>query len=225
MSVHLIRDLDNLHRSLMSMCTMVEELIHSAVETLSAPSEQKARELAARDVEIDDCDVAIEEECLKILALHQPVATDLRRITAVMKISGELERVADLAVHIAERSSGLTSMGDLPIPSKVHEMADNAVTMLHESIDAYVNLDTALARKVCRQDDIVDELNRQIIDTITQIMTRSPHLIEPAMHLFSACRHLERVADHATNIAEDVVYLVEGEIVRHRRNAEQRSAS
>lgn len=225
MSVHLIRDLDNLHRSLMTMCTMVEELIHSAVETLAAPSEQKARELAAQDVKIDDYDVAIEEDCLKILALHQPVATDLRRITTVMKISGELERVADLAVHIAERSSGLTNVGNLPIPSKVHDMAENAVKMLHESIDAYVNLDTKLARKVCRQDDIVDELNRQIIDTIMQLMTQSPQVIEPALHLFSASRHIERVADHATNIAEDVIYLVEGEIVRHRRGGEAETSS
>jgi phosphate transport system protein len=225
MSVHLIRDLDNLHRSLMTMCTMVEELIHSAVATLSAPNQSKARELAARDVEIDDYDVTIEEECLKILALHQPVATDLRRIAAVMKISGELERVADLAVHIAERSSGLSSVGELPIPSKVHDMAEHAVTMLHQSIDAYVNLDAALARKVCLQDDIVDDLNRQIIDIITNIMTRSPQLIEPALHLFSASRHIERVADHATNIAEDVVYLVEGEIVRHRGQTDRKAAS
>lgn len=225
MSVHLIRDLDNLHRSLMTMCTMVEELIHSAVETLAAPSEQKARELAVQDVKIDDYDVAIEEDCLKILALHQPVATDLRRITTVMKISGELERVADLAVHIAERSSGLTNVGNLPIPSKVHDMAESAVKMLHESIDAYVNLDTSLARKVCRQDDIVDDLNRQIINTIMQLMTQSPQVIEPALHLFSASRHIERVADHATNIAEDVIYLVEGEIVRHRRGGGQETSS
>ncbi|MBR9802729.1 MAG: phosphate signaling complex protein PhoU [Rubinisphaera brasiliensis] len=225
MSVHLIRDLDNLHRSLMSMCTMVEELIHSAVATLSTPDLEKARELAARDLEIDDYDVTIEEECLKILALHQPVATDLRRITAVMKISGELERVADLAVHIAERSSDLSSLGEMQIPSRVHDMAENAVNMLHESIDAYVNLDTSLARKVCQQDEVVDALNRQIIENITRIMARSPHLISPALHLFSASRHIERVADHATNIAEDVIYLVEGEIVRHRGQSDRKVAS
>ncbi|MCA8983249.1 MAG: phosphate signaling complex protein PhoU [Planctomycetaceae bacterium] len=225
MSVHLIRDLDNLHRSLMSMCTMVEELIHSAVAMLSAPNPAKARELAEQDRAIDDYDVSIEEECLKILALHQPVATDLRRITAVMKISGELERVADLAVHIAERSAGLIDGTNLPIPSKVHEMAEHAVTMLHESIDAYVNLDTSLARQVCRQDEIVDDLNRQIIDTLTQLMTRTPALITPCLHLFSASRHIERVADHATNISEDVIYLVEGEIVRHRGQSSRKAAS
>ncbi len=221
MSVHLIRDLDNLHRSLMTMCTMAEELIHAAVETLARPDLQKARELAEQDREIDSYDVTIEEECLKILALHQPVATDLRRITAVMKISGELERVADLAVHIAERSSCLIGSNPIQVPPKIHTMADNAVNMLHESIDAYVNLDTALARKVCRQDDIVDDLNREIIDHITNMMTQSPDIIEPALHMFSASRHIERVADHATNIAEAVVYLVEGEIVRHRNRSDK----
>lgn len=225
MSVHLIRDLDNLHRSLMSMCTMVEELIHSAVSMLSAPNQVQAKSLAERDREIDDYDVTIEEECLKTLALHQPVATDLRRIAAVMKISGELERVADLAVHIAERSSALADARELPIPTKVHTMAEHAVRMLHESIDAYVNLDTELAREVCQQDELVDDLNRQIIDNITQIMSRSPELIPSALHLFSASRHIERVADHATNIAEDVIYMVEGEIVRHRGQHNRKVAS
>ncbi len=225
MSVHLIRDLDNLHRSLLSMCTMVEELIHSAVSMLSAPDQAQAKSLAERDLEIDDYDVTIEEECLKTLALHQPVATDLRRIAAVMKISGELERVADLAVHIAERSSALANARELPIPAKVHTMAEHAVRMLHESIDAYVNLDTKLAREVCQQDELVDDLNRQIIDNITQIMSRSPDLIPSALHLFSASRHIERVADHATNIAEDVIYMVEGEIVRHRGQHNRKAAS
>ncbi|MCA8988595.1 MAG: phosphate signaling complex protein PhoU [Planctomycetaceae bacterium] len=225
MSVHLIRDLDHLHSSLITMCTMVEELIHAAVDTLSKPDAPMAKELAERDQDIDEYDVQIQEECLKILALHQPVATDLRRLTAVMKIAGELERVADLAVHIAERASCLKSNPPLPIPARVHAMADNAVNMLHESIDAYVNLDTALARKVCKQDDVVDALNIQIIDEVTELMTSSPSLITPALHLFSAARHIERVADHATNIAEDVVYLVEGEFVRNRGRSDQKIAS
>lgn len=216
MSVHLTRDLDNLHRSLMSMCTIVEELIHESVNMLENPDPVQAKELKERDREIDEYDVRIEEECLKILALHQPVATDLRRITAVMKISGELERVGDLAVHIAERSCCLGDAPETQVLAKVHEMAKYAVTMLHESIDAYVNLDTAMAHKVCREDDIVDDLNRQVIDTITELMKKSPELVDSSLHLFSATRHIERVADHATNIAEDVIYLVEGEIVRHR---------
>ncbi len=216
MPVHLTRDLDNLHRSLMTMCTIVEELIHDSVNMLEVPDQEQARKLAERDREIDEYDVRIEEECLKILALHQPVAIDLRRITTVMKISGELERIADLAVHIAERSCSLGNNPKMQVPKKVQEMAKHAVTMIRESIDSYVNLDTALARKVCREDDIVDDLNRQLIKTLSLQMSKSPELVDPSLHLFSATRHIERVADHATNIAEDVIYLVEGEIVRHQ---------
>ncbi len=216
MTIHLTRDLGVLHRNLLSMCATVEELVHKAVDELSEPSVERARELAKQDDEVDRFDVSIEEECLKILALHQPVATDLRRITTVLKITGELERVADLSVHIAERACGLVNQPDIEVPDKLKEMACRAVDMLHQAIDAYVGLDTHLARQVCEADDVVDELNREIIDELMERMKRNPELIEPALNLFSASRHVERVADHATNIAEDVVYLVEGEIIRHR---------
>lgn len=216
MSIHLMRDLERLHRDILSMCGMVEEMIDLAVEGLSRPSDERAAELAERDHVIDEWDVQIEEECLKILALHQPVAVDLRRIAAVLKITGELERVADLGVHIAERASDMAASARIDVPSKLQEMSRKALDMLHRSIDAYVQLDSRLARQVCAEDDAVDGLNREIIEELTEIMKRSPELIEPAMHLFSASRHVERVADHATNIAEDVVYLVEGEIIRHR---------
>ena len=216
MSIHLTRDLDTLHRTLLSMCAMVEEMIHKAVDGLASSNEAFARELARQDDEIDRWDVQIEEECLKILALHQPVAIDLRRIATVMKITGELERVADLGVHIAERACGLAPGTETAVLDKLKEMARIALEMLHSAIDAYVSLDSRLARKVCAKDDIVDELNREIIRELVQTMKRSPDLVEASMHLFSASRHVERVADHASNIAEDVVYLVEGKIIRHR---------
>lgn len=217
MSIHLIRDLDALQHDILSMCAMVEDVIHKAVVGLRSPSEQLATELAAKDDEIDRFDVHIEEECLKILALHQPVAMDLRRIATVMKITGELERVADLGVHIAERGCGLIGRAEVPIPDGFDAMVRHALQMLQRSIDSYVELDSGIARSVCSHDSIVDQLNREIIAEIVQLMHDSPHMIEPAMHLFSASRHVERVADHATNIAEDVVYLVEGEIIRHRK--------
>ncbi|MBC8350931.1 MAG: phosphate signaling complex protein PhoU [Planctomycetes bacterium] len=216
MSKHLNRDLDTLHRNLLSMCAMVEEMIHKAVDGLANPSEAFARELAKQDDEIDRWDVQIEEECLKILALHQPVAIDLRRIATVMKITSELERVADLGVHIAERACGLVPGKEIAVLDKLKEMAKIALEMLHCVIDAYVALDSGMARKVCAKDDAVDELNREIIEELVHTMKRSPELVEASMHLFSASRHIERVADHATNIAEDVVYLVEAEIIRHR---------
>lgn len=216
MAMHLTRDLETLHRHIMSMCAEVEEVVHRAVEDLGRPDVQLSHELEERDDEIDRWDVRIEEECLKILALHSPVANDLRRVTAVLKIAWELERVADLGVNIAERAAGLAGCPEIAIPEKLNHMAHVALDMLRLSLDAFVGLDSRLARDVCSQDDIVDTLNREIIDELIETMRQSPDLIEPAMQLFSASRHVERVADHATNIAEDVVYLVEGEIVRHR---------
>ena len=137
MSAHLQIDLNDLHRDLLSMCAKVEDLIHRAVAQLSHPSMADARALTEQDNEIDRWDVQIEDKCLKILALHQPVAIDLRRITTVLKISGELERVADLAVNIVERAIGLLDAPDLQIPDKLVDMAQAAVDMLHRSIDAY----------------------------------------------------------------------------------------
>lgn len=220
MTIHLKNDLDNLHRDLLAMSGKVEEMVHQSTDTLSAPSVDAARALAELDDEIDKRDVQIEENCLKLLALHQPVAIDLRRITTVLKITAELERVADLAVHIAERSCGLIGTADVIIPEKLKSMAEMAVEMLHHSIDAYVRLDSRLARQVCGRDETVDGLNRDVIDELREVMAARPDHVEAALHLFSASRHIERVADHATNIAEDVVYLVEGVIIRHRVHLE-----
>jgi phosphate transport system protein len=216
MSIHLNRDLESLHQHIMSMCAVVEDVVHRAVDELGRPDVDVSQAIVDRDDEIDRWDVRIEEECLKILALHQPVAHNLRRVAAVMKIAWELERVADVAVNIAERAAGLAGAPEVHVPEKLSHMAKVALDMLRLSLDAFVAQDTRLAREVCSQDDIVDALNREIIAELLVLMKRSPDLIEPALQLFSASRHVERVADHATNIAEDVVYLVEGEIVRHR---------
>jgi phosphate transport system protein len=153
---------------------------------------------------------------LKILALHQPVAIDLRRIATVLKITGELERVADLAVHIAERACEMGAGQQATMLDSLREMALVALEMLHGSIDAYVNLDSQLARNICERDDVVDQLNREIITELIAAMQRSTELVYPLLQLFSISRHVERIADHATNIAEDVVYLVEGQIIRHK---------
>lgn len=216
MSIHLTRDLASLHRMVLGMCARVEEMIHASVEALHTPDYERAKQITTWDDEIDRMDVEIEEECLKLLALHQPVAIDLRRITSVMKISAELERVADLGVSIAERACGIVSSPEIAVPDNLKDMSRQALDMLHRALDAYVHLDVRLARQVCLDDEVVDQLNREIISELTNLMKRKPELIEPAMHLFSASRQIERIADHATNIAEDVVYLVQGEIIRHR---------
>lgn len=221
MSVHLQFDLSDLHSDMMSMCAQVEDMINRAVAQLSSPDIDEAHRLIEQDTEIDRCDVRIEDACLKVLALHQPVAIDLRRITTVMKISAELERVADIACNIAERACGLLNGPGIEIPGLLTEMAERAVNMLHRSIDAYVDLDAAMARSVCGEDDAIDEMNRRLIEQLIEYMHASPDRLDSLLHLFSAVRQVERVGDHATNIAEDVVYLVEGQIIRHARKLER----
>lgn len=221
MSVHLQLDLHDLHKDVLSMCAAVEDMIHRAVDQLSEPSLEEARRLVAEDTDIDRWDVRIEESCLKALALHQPVAIDLRRITTVLKISGELERVADLAVNIAERAVGLLDGPSIQIPDRLKDMAARAVDMLHRSIDSYVELDSKKARLVCGEDDAIDDSNRTLIGELIEYMHQNPDRLDSLLHLFSAVRQVERVADHATNIAEDVVYLVEGRIIRHAKKLER----
>jgi phosphate transport system protein len=140
----------------------------------------------------------------------------LRRILAALKINTDLERMADLAEDIAERALHLVAAPYILIPDKLQQMTDLTTSMVRQSLDAFVNLDAQLARRVMRLDDDVDRYNREIIEDLLDVMRKSPTLIEAGLSLFSATRHLERIADHATNVAEDVIYLVEGEIVRHR---------
>ena len=217
MTAHFFREMEHLHRDILAMCSTVEELICDALEGLKHGRAELSRELSGRDREVDVWDIRIEEDCLKILALYHPVANDLRRVMVVMKITGELERVADLAVSISERSSAISACPNFPMPTRLEEMARQALAMLHDSIDAFVQQDAAGAREVCSRDDQVDHLNDQLIQEIVDVMKQRPELIDPGMHLFSVIRHVERVADHATNIAEDVVYMVEGAIIRHPR--------
>jgi phosphate transport system protein len=180
-----------------------------------------AQEVIEGDSVIDEEENHVEEECLKMLALHQPVAVDLRRIVSALKINTELERMADLAEDIAERATHLARQPELLVSHKLQRMTDVTIAMVRQSLDAFVNLDSRLARVVCRLDDEVDRFNSEIIDELIECMQKSPELVEPGLSMFSAVRHLERIADHATNIAEDVVYMVEGEIIRHRPAAVQ----
>lgn len=215
MSIHLQTDLQHLHKDLLSMSGSVEDMVHRAIALLTEPDLDAARQLSDQDTEIDRWDVKLEEDCLKILALHQPVAIDLRRLTTVLKIIGELERVADLAVNIAERSCGLLDAVAIVVPDELKDMSRQAVDMVHRSIDAYVELDADMAQQVCFDDDKVDDANERLIGQLVRQMQEHPDRIDALLHLFSAVRHVERVADHATNIAEDVVYMVEGRIIRH----------
>jgi phosphate transport system protein len=216
MAKHLHRDLDNLQQDILKLAGLVEESIQKAIEALQKRDVRLANDVIAGDPQIDNEENHIEEECLKILALHQPVAVDLRRITAAMLINIDLERMADLAEEIAERVLEMAKLPMFPISDKLQQMTDLTTTMVRQSLDSFVNLNTPQARLVMRMDDEVDRFNEEIIQEILVLMKTSPAMIEAGLSLFSATRHLERIADHATNIAEDVVYLAEGEIVRHR---------
>jgi phosphate transport system protein len=216
MAKHLQRDLDNLQYDLLALAGLVEAAVHKSIRALQDRDLDLAQEVIAGDKQIDTEENHIDEECLKILALHQPVAVDLRRIIAAMMINTDLERMGDLAEEIAERAIHLARPPLLPIPEKLQRMTDLTTMMVRQSLDSFVNLDTAEAQTVMRMDDEVDRYNDEIITALVQAMKASPGLVDPGLSMFSAVRHLERIADHATNIAEDVVYLVEGEIIRHR---------
>jgi len=153
-----------------------------------------------------------------MLALHQPVAIDLRRVATVLKINEDLERIADLAVNIGERAHSLVLYPEFPFPDRLDEMVEVSIAMVRSALDAFVRLDVDAAREVCLRDDVVDELNRQVIEDLHNYIQINVNDFEPAMQFFSASRHIERMADHATNIAEDVIYLVDGEIARHRQD-------
>ncbi len=220
MSVHLHRDMENLQRLVLSLSARAEEMIDRATRVFCDRRYDDAEAVIAMDADIDAREVAIEEECLKMLALHQPVASDLRRIAAVLKINNDVERIADLAVNIARRTQSLAEHPEFVIPDKVRQMVALATQMVRGGLDAFVNLDAASARRIIRLDDTVDQHNREIIEELQGEMMRRPQSIAACLHCFSAVRHVERIADHAVNIAEDVIYLVEGAIIRHRHASE-----
>jgi len=216
MSAHLQREIDKLKRQVLSLSTIVQENVRAAVKSIEERDEVSAGKVIESDVEIDHREVEVEEECLKILALYQPVAIDLRFILAVLKINSDLERIGDLAVNIAERVSFLAAAEPVPIPFDFTAMTDKAQAMLGRSLDALVNMDSALARQVCAADDEVDALNREMYDQVKAAICRNPDKLESLIHFMSVSHDLERIADHATNIAEDVIYMSDAKIIRHR---------
>jgi phosphate transport system protein len=216
MSVHFQNEIENLKKKILSLSGLVEDTVYHAVRSLKEQDGDVAREIIQIDYEIDQREVDIEEECQKILALHQPVAHDLRFIIAVLKINGELERIGDATVNIAERVLFLVAEERIDIPFDFAGMARKAQQMLHKSLDALVNLDPALAYEVMAADDEVDSINRQMYGQVEDGIRRNPERVDSFIHLLGVSRLIERIADHASNIAEDVIYLIEGKIVRHR---------
>jgi phosphate transport system protein len=216
MKLLLHKEIERLKNEMLALSAVVEELLRKAMSALQGHDAERAREVIAADERVDQLEVELEEAALKIIALHQPVADDLRLIVSVLRINSDLERIGDLAVNIAERATFLSSHPAPGMPIDFAPMAEKAQEMLTRCLDAFVNLDTALARRIIEMDNEVDAMNRQMYCSVYDLIRRNPDHIESLLHLLSASRHLERIADHATNIAEDVIYMVEGRVVRHK---------
>lgn len=215
MQRHLSRELDKIKKKILSLGAMVEESLEMAAQATTNRDHALAEQISARDQKIDEFEVEIEEDCLKAIALNQPVAVDLRFLASVIKINSELERIGDEAVNVAERVFVLARYQDVPMPVDFHEMYGEAQEMLKLSLDSLVNLDSDLAYKVLVMDDPVDEMNRAHYEICKNLIARNPAKADFYIAVLSISRHLERIADHSTNIAEDVIYMIEGLIHRH----------
>jgi len=222
MSVHLHREIDKLKKQILALGALVEDNMQRSLKALATGDTDLARRVLDIDEEIDRQEVLIEEDCLKILALYQPVAVDLRFVVALLKINNDLERVGDQAVNIANKVEVAARSGPLPV-LRVFEgaMAEKTFWMLRESLNALVNMDSALARTVRASDDQVDALKAEAREAFLKAIQQSPDKARVLLAMLGAARNLERAADLASNIAEDVIYMVEGVIVRHEKNREK----
>lgn len=216
MARHIEHQIAQLKNSILQFGTIVEESISRSNTALFKRDVELAQKVVANDTEIDRLEVELEEECLKVLALYQPVAADLRFVVAVLKINNDLERIGDLASNIAKTVSQLAITGPLELPEEISSMAKQVEEMVKNSLDAVVKADPDLARQVRKEDDIVDAGRHTVRKLVMQQIKKDPEKVEGLLQINSISKHLERIADMATNIAEDVIYMVEGEIVRHR---------
>ena len=210
------RDLDRLRKIALETGTLVEESITRSIAAITACDRKTAQEIIDGDDEVDRREVQVEEECLKILALHQPVARDLRFVVTMLKMNNDLERMGDYAVNIAERVLFFAECGRVAIPNKMAQMSERVVSMVRRSLDSVVESDAILAREVVMSDDEVDRLRNEIFGEVLAEIRKQPDRLEQWIQLLSVTRYLERIADLATNIAQDAIYLIEGEVVRHR---------
>ena len=212
---HFSRELEKIKKQILSLGAMVEEQVRMATRAVETHDAELAQKIIKSDYDIDEMEVEIEEECLKVLALHQPVAVDLRFLIAVIKINNDLERIGDQAVNIAERVDVIAKRDLSDLFFDYTSMGEKVQEMLKMSLDALVNMDYDLAFSVVMRDDEVDQIKSEAYDRIKQAMSQHPDKIGYLINLLLISRHLERLADHTTNIAEEVIYLIEGEIVRH----------
>jgi phosphate transport system protein len=216
LSRHFDRELENLKQDLLRMAALAETAVTKSLVSVTNRDSDRAREVITDDITLNRMELAIEEQAFKFLALRQPVATDLRLTVAAMRIATELERIGDQAVNIAERALELNSRPPLELPIDIKVMADLALGMVHTSIDAFVNQDPKLAIQVCQRDVEVDILDDEYIQKLLDSMIKESRWVTRLHHFIIIVRNLERIADLATNIAEDIVFIVEGRVIKHR---------
>ncbi len=216
MSKHLERDLAGLKKKLLGIGDLVEGATRKALEALSERRLDLAQEVIAGDELVDEREVHFEEECLKVLALNAPVAADLRMVIAFLKANNDLERIGDLAKNIAQRAEFLATQQDVEIPPRIRELGRRVRSMLSDALDCVVNTDVDKARLVIEQDEEVDRLHGEFYAVTQERLVAYPDRTEEIIQVLSVSRYLERIADQATNIAEDVVFMVEGEVIRHQ---------
>ena len=216
--------MSQIKKLLLGLGALVEESVQSAITAVLNRDTELAQRVIESDIRIDEAEIDIEEECLKTLALHQPVAHDLRFVVAVLKINNDLERIGDLAVNVAEQAKFLAGESEVETPPfDLRGMGLRVESMLHKSLDALINLDIEQAQAVRDLDDEVDAIHRGMYDKVMQAIREQPAELEQMIHFLNISRQLERIADHATNVAKDVMYLVRGEIVRHRAVRQKRA--
>ena len=216
MSLHFHREIDRLKKKLLALSAIVEEELAIALRSIRERDVELARRVIHTDAEIDEMEIDVEEDCLKILALYHPVASDLRFIISVLKMNNELERIGDLAKNISKRAISLAGSGANQIPPQIDMLGQRALTMLKKALDALITLDVELAREVCDLDDEVDALNKEMFRLVRDRLRAAETNVDADLQIMLTARYLERIADHVTNIAEDVVYLAGGEIIRHK---------
>jgi phosphate transport system protein len=234
MALHLQRQIDRLKRMILKVGALAEESVEAAIRAVEQRDPVLARRVIQDDNKVDAMEIDVEEECLHTLACDQPVAQDLRFVVSVLKINSDLERIADLAVNIAQQAIFLSEEAKLDNPPlDTSSMAAKVRSMLKRALDALVNIDLEMANSVRQTDDVVDRMHREAYDAVAAAIRQQPHRAEQILHYLSISRQLERIADHTTNIAEDVVYMATGAIPRHRHqgqnsngtgNAEPRAA-
>jgi phosphate transport system protein len=213
--MRLQKEIDNIKKEILTLGAMVEKRVDKVTSALFERNEETAKEVIASDNEIDMKEVEIEEDCLKVIALHQPVAADLRFLVSCIKINNELERIGDQTVNIGQRVLKLCSWGNPEHIFDYRTMGEKTKEMLKLSLDSFVNLDVELAARIRTMDDEVDQIKFEAYDYVKDVLRTADSHIGYFINMFLISRHIERIADHTTNIAEEVIYMIKGEIVRH----------